>query len=90
LEDHGVLPIGVSMKKGSAGTIYPGEVAASPIRGRYLYVWGRMTYVDGFERRRSLNFCHRYPWDKRETPTGGGILISEEHGRYHEHGNDAD
>jgi hypothetical protein len=52
LEDHGVLPIGVGMKKGSAGTIYPGEVAASPIPERYLYVWGRMTYVDGFKRRR--------------------------------------
>jgi hypothetical protein len=89
LEDHGVLPIGVRMKKGSAGTIYPGEAAASPIRERYLYVWGRMTYVDGFNRRRYLNFCHRYPWDNRETPSGGGFLISEEHGRYHEHGNDA-
>jgi len=58
---------------------------------KYLYVWGRMTYVDGFKRPRYLNFCHRYPWDKRETPSGGGFLISEEHGRYHEHGgNDAD
>jgi hypothetical protein len=90
LEDHGVLPIGVRMKKGSAGTIYPGQVADSQIRDKYLYVWGRMTYVDGFKRRRHLNFCHRYPWDKRETPTGGGLLISEEHGRYHEYGNDAD
>jgi hypothetical protein len=49
LEDHGVLPIGVRMKKGSAGTIYPGEAANSPIRDKYLYVWGRMTYDDGFD-----------------------------------------
>jgi hypothetical protein len=92
LEDHGVLPIGIGMKKGSAGTIYPGEVADSPIPvpERYLYVWGRMTYVDGFKRRRYLNFCHRYPWDTRDTITGGRFVISEEHGRYHEYGNDAD
>jgi hypothetical protein len=78
------------MKKGSAGTIYPGQAAAITIREKYLYVCGRMTYVDGFNRRRYLNFCHRYPWDKQETPSGGGFLISEEHGRYHEHGNGAD
>jgi hypothetical protein len=90
LEDHGVLPIGVRMKKGSAGTIYPGEVANSLIPDKYLYVWGRMTYDDGFNRRRFLNFCHRYPLDKLEIPSGGGFFISEEHGRYHEYGNDAD
>jgi hypothetical protein len=90
LEDHGVLPIGVRMKKGSAGTIYPGEAANSPIPDKHLYVWGRITYDDGFYRRRYLNFCHRYPCDKKETPSGGGFLISEEHGRYHEHGSEAD
>ena len=90
LEEHGVLPIGVRMKKGSAGTIYPGEVQDCSIVDKYLYVWGRMTYDDGFKCRRYLNFCHRYPWAKKETPTGGGVLIREEHGRYHEYGNDAD
>jgi hypothetical protein len=86
LEEHGVLPIGVKMTKGSGGLIFPGAVEASSIVDKYLYVWGRMTYVDGFKRPRYLNFCHRYPWAAKDYLTGGRLFISEEHGRYHEFG----
>ena len=27
----------------------------------YVYVWGRMKYLDGFGTQRTTNFCHRYP-----------------------------
>jgi hypothetical protein len=66
----------------------------SIIRGReenrsYLYVWGRIEYLDEFTNRtRFTNFCHRYN-------SAGGIVfdnlaIPESDGRYHENGNSAD
>ena len=67
-------------------TVVPQE----PPQGLFLYVWGRATYRDGFRwRKRYANFCHRYPWEMRETPTGGGVRISTEHARYHDYGNSA-
>ena len=66
----------------------------SIIRGReenqsYLYVWGRIEYLDEFSNRtRFTNFCHRY------NSTGDIVFrrraIPERDGRYHENGNSAD
>src|SRR5262249_43558330 len=28
--------------------------------GLYLYIWGAITYRDGFRRKRKTTFCHRY------------------------------
>ena len=81
-----IIPIGADWPIGSAGIPHPQD----SIRGLYLYVWGRATYKDGFRwRKRYANFCHRYPWEMRETPTGGGVCISTDHARYHEYGNSA-
>ncbi|MGA8962583.1 MAG: hypothetical protein WB475_20485, partial [Pseudolabrys sp.] len=58
--------------------------------GLFLYLWGRAEYKDGFRwRKRRTDFCHRYPWEMRETPTGGGVAISKDYARYHEAGNRA-
>jgi hypothetical protein len=55
----------------------------------FLYVWGALTYDDGFGSIRTTKFCHRYNWKMRgrETET---YEIATQHARYHEHGNDAD
>jgi hypothetical protein len=55
----------------------------------YLYVWGRIEYLDEFSNRsRFTNFCHRYN-------SAGDIVfrdraIPEGDGRYHENGNSAE
>jgi hypothetical protein len=81
LRQAGVLPIATSIKRGSPGVAVPSE--------RFLYAWGRVTYLDGFGNRRFANFCHRYNTAVRETPPGGGYLIDKKHARHHDHGNEA-
>jgi hypothetical protein len=81
LRPAGVLPIGTSVTRGS----HPIGVPSA----KYLYAWGRVTYVDGFGKKRFTNFCHRYNTEVKETPPGGGYRIRKEHGRHHDYGNDA-
>ena len=83
LRPAGVLPIGISVTTGSHG-IGPPQAWT-----KYLYAWGRVTYVDGFGDERWTNFCHRYNTEVKETQIGGGYRIRKEHGRHHERGNDA-
>jgi hypothetical protein len=80
-----VIPIGAEWPKGSAPLLHPQD---DP-RGLYLYVWGRVTYRDGFRRlrKRRLDFCHRYPWETKQTPADAGIEIGSEHASYHDRGN---
>jgi hypothetical protein len=55
----------------------------------FLYVWGAVSYDDGFGNVRKTVFCHRYNWKVRGA---GGVMdheIHEDYARYHEHGNDA-
>jgi hypothetical protein len=82
LRPAGYLPIGISVTTGSHGIAVPQPWT------KYLYAWGRVTYVDGFNNERFTNFCHRYNTEVRETQTGGGYLIRKEY-RHHENGNDA-
>jgi hypothetical protein len=57
---------------------------AEPDRA-WLYVWGRVSYHDGFTGRRFTDFCHRY-----NLRGAKGYGIPEENGRYHEYGNGTD
>jgi hypothetical protein len=50
----------------------------------WLYIWGRVSYHDGFRADRWIEFCHRY------NLRGGGHVIDAENGRYHEKGNRTD
>jgi len=84
LRPAGVLPIGISVTTGSHGIEIPQPWT------KYLYAWGRVTYVDGFGNERRTNFCHRYNTEVRDAQTGGGFFIRKEYGRHHEYGNDAD
>jgi len=56
----------------------------------YLYVWGVVNYTDGFDRPRTVEYCHRYNCKRFETTEDGGHRIARMYGRYHEHGNNAD
>ena len=51
----------------------------------WLYVWGRISYHDGFKSGRYIDFCHRY--NLRGVT---GYNIPAKNGRYHEHGNRTD
>jgi hypothetical protein len=98
-EGHNVLPIGAKMTKGGPG-IWQYEIQnllsetrpsiCTGPQEEYLYVWGSVTYMDGFGDRRFTNFCHRYNWAIRTTMPGGVVELEAEFARYHERGNDAD
>jgi hypothetical protein len=83
LRPSGVLPIDTTFKRGSKALegVPPNE---------FIYVWGRVTYLDGFGNRRFTNFCHRYNTAVKTTAAGGRYVISEEDARYHDYGNEAD
>jgi hypothetical protein len=53
----------------------------------YLYIWGKITYDDGFGESRWLTFCHRYNCASPRNSQGG---IDPKYGRYHHHHNDGD
>jgi hypothetical protein len=84
-----VLPLGGRMTLGSA-RISQRRIDECVGDGKFLYVWGRASYRDGFARKREAKFCHRYNWEAREIPVGGGSRIGAEHARYHDFGNEAD
>jgi hypothetical protein len=62
----GLVPIGGEVFQGSKG-ITPQEVAEAQVDGeKYLYVWGRAKFKNGFNRKRYINFCHRYPLERMD------------------------
>ena len=87
----GLVPIGAEVLQGSGG-ITPKEVLEAPISGdKYLYVWRRAGFKNGFNRKRYVNFCHRYPLAmKKPEPQGRGYSIPAKFARYHQYGNNAD
>ncbi len=86
----GLVPIGAEVPQGS-GRITPQEVAEAQVDGdKYVYVWGRARFKDGFNRKRYINFCHRYTLGAMEPePQGLGYSISAKFARHHEYGNNA-
>jgi hypothetical protein len=55
--------------------------------GGFIYVWGRVSYTDGFGGSRWLRFCHRYNCKSPRNSKGG---ISRRYGRHHHHYNEDD
>jgi hypothetical protein len=76
----GVIPIGAKVLQGSEA-ITPDEVKQAEISGdKYLYVWGRAKFKDGFGSDRYVNFCHRYPWAMcKPIIPGSGVAISAQY-----------
>jgi hypothetical protein len=87
----GLVPIGGEVLQSSGG-ITPKEVMEAPVSGdKYLYVWGRARFKNGFNRKRYVNFCHRYPLESMEPAAQApGYSISAKFAHYHQYGNDAD
>ncbi len=56
---------------------------------QYWYLWGLITYVDGFGEERFTQFCHRYNTGTRYAPSGGGYILPGNASRQHEFGNEA-
>jgi hypothetical protein len=53
----------------------------------FIYVWGRVEYVDGFKKRRWLIFCHRYNSSSERNIDGGIDAIWGRHHHHHNNGN---
>jgi hypothetical protein len=65
-----------------------------PEKNEYWFIWGRAHYLDGFNKRRFINFCHSYPaarivMDKEPFGTIG-YSIRAKYARQHDYGNEAD
>jgi len=78
-----ILAAGAEMTHGSGQIPFPSK--------KCIYVWGMVTYTDGFGRSRWTRFCHRYP---RAVMRKGGrqsdYRIKPRYGRYHGYGNSTD
>ena len=62
-DERGVCQIGARIIRGSRPFGVPSQ--------QYIYVWGRVTYLDGFGLPRFTEFCHRYNTAVRSNPTSG-------------------
>jgi hypothetical protein len=92
LEGEAVLPVGARWTMGS-GACNPEPAMESD----YIYVYGRVEYTDGFNGARHTNFCHRYPWARKQEiginlPDGGSRIetrVPITYARFHKNGNEA-
>jgi hypothetical protein len=87
-ETNNVLPVGIEAKRGSAGITHE-QIENCKSDPKWLYVWGRLAYTDGFGSKRFTKFCQRYNWVNRRPCDGGGWRIPADSGRHHESGNEA-
>ena len=79
--NHVITP-GSTMPRGTK----PAIIAAGD--DQYCYVWGKISYKDGFGVSRFTAFCHRYNCSIDSFVTHN--RIDPKHARYHDYGNDAD
>jgi len=67
------------------------EDAVGSEEGTFLYVWGAVYYLDGFDNTppRTARFCHRYNYEN--LPSGdAAYFFKPDAARIHRYGNDAD
>jgi hypothetical protein len=81
-----VLPARAEMPRGSRA-LQDGRSILALKRG-YIYVWGRITYQDGFGDDRWLTFCHRYACETAEGIPGSTEGIDGKFARHHHAYND--
>ena len=82
-----VLPIQAKMPLGS-GTLTREEFGKVVSKKGYLLVWGKVTYLDGFDNSRFVKFCHRYPCIRLSGDAKTGYRITKEYARYHHYEQD--
>jgi hypothetical protein len=89
LEFKQVLPVQAYLTVGTSDRLrYEDYLQVASGKG-YLLVWGKMTYLDGFDTARFVTFCHRYPCVSRTGNDSSGYSIAAKYARYHHYGNDA-
>ena len=88
LSGDNIIPAKAKITKG-AKAIDPAEMdffkKGGGAKDRWLYVWGRVSYSDGFDRGRYTDFCFRY----NLAGSKEGKLAAEA-ARQHEYGNRTD
>jgi len=82
-----ILPPRTEMIQGGGEITFPSEVL--PEGPTYLYVWGVVTYRDGFKTGRTTKFCHRYNCINAERDVSGGSSIPSNVARHNRRGNEA-
>ena len=85
---NNVVPPGTEMKRSQNFKATSEEVSALRKRKIHLYVWGEISYSDGFGESRFTKFCHRYSGGA--VTFGDAYLLRPDSMRYHQYGNDAD
>jgi hypothetical protein len=90
-QQSAVLPARSEMLRGT-GALEGGRTVLAARQG-FIFVWGKVTYEDGFGEPRWLTFCHRYNCASPNKPgsepiIGGGIAA--EYARSHHFYNDGD
>ncbi len=88
LSGNNIIPAKAEMRKG-AKAINSAEFDSfkegGSTKDRWLYVWGRVSYSDGFGRDRYTDFCFRY-----NLASAKDWKIAAETARQHEYGNSTD
>ncbi len=91
---HGLLtgnylvPPHAKMRQGSENRIPIGPEFLRRQENLFLYVWGAVTYDDGFGKRRTITFCHRYNCaNLTPQPQWGSPIIGRIHARDNRYGN---
>ncbi len=85
IQHTNVVAAGGEMARGT-GALNGGRAVLTAGRG-FIYVWGKVTYEDGFGEPRWLTFCHRYNCASPKTNDGG---IDGKYARHHHYYNDGD
>ncbi len=82
----------------SQGSIADDDILAKCVlqKSGYIFVWGIVEYLDGYDNLRYTRFCHRYARashdrsvDRATASREGLNLINADKARYHETGNEA-
>ena len=86
------------MQQGSRDTLHTVSITKAK---EYIFVWGMACYDDGYGKRRTTHFCHRYDtasYNRAVASFNSGFIdpvetipiITHDKARYHEYGNAAD
>lgn len=88
LKPIGALHPNAEFRRGSPQILERSRLVFTDDKRRFIFVWGRVTYEDGFGQPRWINFCYRYNTEGIGWMDSNSGLTKNE-ARYHETGNDA-
>lgn len=90
IEGNNVIPPKGKIRQGSKDRLPVGHGGVTADEAIYLYIWGVVTYADGFGRGRATTFCHRYNCvNFTNNPQWGFAAMGRIHARDNRYGNSA-